>query len=235
MQIVFFLVAIFSLCMLIPFTQGGLAHIEKAKKQMPEGYEWPEISDLKVTAVSGVIFTILEYGLKELFTPMYSGICKEQTNLKLKEIKMQKMGHNTYKGIYFIGASVWGYMVLKDVWCMPWFLGGSGDFDKGMDGFPFVSPRAPGLKEYLQVTMGFHVSGCVTHFLVLKRQNDFVEMGLHHITAMYLFGGIYLLNAWEPGAVVAFLHDLADVTTSVIKVFSDTRFQDFAGFYFVTQ
>lgn len=70
--------------------------------------------------------------------------------------------------------------------------------------------------------MGYHVGGLFTHFIG-ARHNDFLEMGLHHIVALYLFGGCYMYNLWEVGATIAFLHDLADITTSSTKVWSETN------------
>ena len=79
------------------------------------------------------------------------------------------------------------------------------------------------MREYYLITSGYHCAGVLTHFL-RTRKNDFIEMGLHHIIALYLFGGGYMLNAWEAGAVIAFLHDIADIFTSLIKVMAETKY-----------
>lgn len=81
--------------------------------------------------------------------------------------------------------------------------------------------------------MGYHLGGLVVHFVTSKK-NDFVEMGLHHIVAIYLFGGCYLFNAWEIGGVIALLHDIADVTTGIVKCLIETRFSSAAAVFFVT-
>ena len=70
--------------------------------------------------------------------------------------------------------------------------------------------------------MGYHVGGLYTHFFGTRR-NDFIEMALHHIVAIYLFGGCYLFNAWEVGGTIAFLHDIADITTSLVKTLVETK------------
>ena len=59
------------------------------------------------------------------------------------------------------------------------------------------------MKEYILVTTGFHFSGFVMHCVETKK-NDFVEMGMHHLLTIYLMVGMYLFNAWEIGAVIAF-------------------------------
>lgn len=81
--------------------------------------------------------------------------------------------------------------------------------------------------------MGYHMGRLLIHFFGSHRKNDFVEMGLHHIVSIYLFGGCYLFNAWETGAVIAFLHDIADVLTGVVKFLSESVFKTTAGVVFV--
>ena len=66
------------------------------------------------------------------------------------------------------------------------------------------------MKELLLVTSGYHVGSLLTHFFGSKN-NDFIEMGLHHICALYLYGGCYIVNGWELGQTIAFLHDIADI------------------------
>jgi hypothetical protein len=81
--------------------------------------------------------------------------------------------------------------------------------------------------------MGYHVGGLLSHF-VTTRKNDFVEMGFHHIVALYLFGGCYLFNAWNCGSVIALLHDIADITTSITKTLTETNSKNLLGLVFVT-
>jgi len=80
--------------------------------------------------------------------------------------------------------------------------------------------------------MGYHVGGLITHFFG-DRKNDFVEMGLHHIVALYLFGGCILCNIWEIGSTIAFLHDIADITTNIVKCLSESKDKTFIGGVFV--
>ena len=59
-------------------------------------------------------------------------------------------------------------------------------------------------------------------------------MSLHHIVSIYLFGGCYLTNALECGMVVAFLHDIADITTNVVKFFSESIYPNICAVFFAT-
>ena len=48
-------------------------------------------------------------------------------------------------------------------------------------------------------------------------------MGLHHICALYLYGGCYIVNGWELGATIAFLHDIADIFGNLTRVVSESK------------
>ena len=104
---------------------------------------------------------------------------------------------------------------------MPPCLGGKGDYKLA---FPtmFFHDHAPQLGDYFLITSGYHIASLITHF-VTSRKNDFVEMGLHHIVALYLFGGCYICGFWECGGVAAVLHDSADIMTNWTKFFSETK------------
>lgn len=59
-------------------------------------------------------------------------------------------------------------------------------------------------------------------------------MAFHHIVALYLFGGLYLMNLWEGGSVFALLHDIADVGVWLVKFWGETNYGNVAGACFVT-
>ena len=82
------------------------------------------------------------------------------------------------------------------------------------------------LGNYFLVTSGYHIASLITHFFG-SHKNDFIEMGLHHIVALYLFGGVYTSNIFESGSVVAVLHDVADILTNWCKFWSETTFSNF--------
>ena len=97
--------------------------------------------------------------------------------------------------------------------------------------FPYPK-HAPYLKEYLLITMGYHTGGLITHFFH-DRKNDFVEIALHHIVTIYLFGGCFLCNVWEIGSVIAFLHDIADITTNIVKCLAESSFKTCTAIVFI--
>lgn len=180
-----------------------------------------------MTVVAAVFFYCFEhYVFKPCFTPIAKILCKEQEDMDIHNLRVEKMVNSFHKVIYFSFAATWGYITLKDSPCLPWSLGGSGDYAICITNkyFPFAERSNNNLAEYILVTSGFHLSNFASHFSSTKK-NDFIEMGLHHIVAMSLFGGLYFFNAWEPGAVIAFLHDIADVPIALSRGLGETRFK----------
>lgn len=90
--------------------------------------------------------------------------------------------------------------------------------------FPYTE-HDPRIKDYLLIVMGYNIGTFLTHCCG-SRKNDFVEMGFHHLVAVYLFGGCYLFNAWEVGAVIAYLHDTADISANLVKSVAETNFKN---------
>ena len=50
-------------------------------------------------------------------------------------------------------------------------------------------------------------------------------MGLHHLVTMYLFGGSYMLNMWEEGCVLSWLHDFSDIPINIARTISNTTYK----------
>ena len=58
-------------------------------------------------------------------------------------------------------------------------------------------------------------------------------MMLHHTVAIYLYGGSYMFNVWETGAVIAYIHDFSDITVSLVKIVAESKFTNIVGPIFV--
>lgn len=230
MQLIFGILALLTLAGLVPFTMSGYWFIVERTAEAPEGYEFPSIKDMQMTLIASVAFAILEIATRRAAYHLFEPYCKVQDNIKERQLRSGKAAFCIYKTLYFIWATSWGYWVLKDQVYMSVYLGGSGHPNQGWKDFPYPKHTYQ-LKEYLLITMGYHVGGLFTHFMG-ERHNDFLEMGLHHIVAIYLFGGCYLYNLWEVGSTIAFLHDIADITTNITKTLTETNDKTFIGFEF---
>jgi hypothetical protein len=91
------------------------------------------------------------------------------------------------------------------------------------EGAPYIN-HAPYMKEYYLLVTGYHLSQLIIHFMQTHK-NDFIEMALHHMATIYLLLGSYLFNAWECGAIIAFLHDFSDFHGHMSKLLSQLRFE----------
>ena len=80
------------------------------------------------------------------------------------------------------------------------------------------------LKEYYFIEISFHLSSLVQH-LINSHENDFIEMVFHHMVTLYLMFGSYMMNVWECGAVISFLHDACDVAVFITKTLSQTDYE----------
>ena len=78
------------------------------------------------------------------------------------------------------------------------------------------------MMDYSFYTFGYHVSSLFLHVFVSKRLNDYEEMLVHHLTTCFLYLGYFFGNFQVIGVLIAFLHDLADIPTALIKLFGST-------------
>ena len=139
-------VFIFFCCMtlagLVPFTYYGYTYTEKMKKQKPEGYHWPGFQDMTVTAISSIVFAILKISCQKIFYNFFYPLCKVQggndpDKLKEQDRRVKKMSQSFYLMLYFLFATSWGFIVLKDNYWFPKELGGVGSYSDTFKEFPY--------------------------------------------------------------------------------------------------
>jgi hypothetical protein len=111
---------------------------------------------------------------------------------------------------YFSTITAVGYYIMKDEkWLSP-ALGGSGAIVESF--YTLDIPPTATVKYYTLVQLGYHFHSLVYMLLLTPIRNDFLEMMVHHVATIFLIGCSYLSNYWAPGALVAFVHDIGDVT-----------------------
>lgn len=109
-----------------------------------------------------------------------------------------------------------GYYVLRDEPWLPRVLGGSGDVSRA-----FLTMReAPSdkLKLYYMIQTGYHLQSLLYMVLLSPIRNDFIEMLLHHLVTLLLIVGSYMGNYTALGALIAFTHDIGDVSGCTLAV-----------------
>ena len=60
-------------------------------------------------------------------------------------------------------------------------------------------------------------------------------MTLHEVLTIYLYGGCYLVQLWEIGAIISLLHGVSDILIMVSKVLSESVLSNWAAVTFVVE
>lgn len=96
---------------------------------------------------------------------------------------------------------------------MPWYLGGQNPLGsyRNLELNTVFTTYPREILEYSLYTYGYHFSDIVQHVFVDERGGDFEEMLLHHIAANCLYFCYIFGNVVPIGAVIAYLHDIADI------------------------
>jgi hypothetical protein len=78
----------------------------------------------------------------------------------------------------------------------------------------------PGIHCYVFFTYGYHIADFLRHVRIPidDRDNDWREMFLHHIAAVALYPGFIFSNIMGLGVVLAWLHDIADITVCICRI-----------------
>ena len=86
-------------------------------------------------------------------------------------------------------------------------------------------------KYYYLISMGFHTSQLLSQLAFEDwSRSDFLEMNLHHVVTVYLFGFSYIGN-FMIGGPVTFLHNWGDVAISWTRMWIETRYHSTLGMY----
>ena len=197
----------------------GLAH-------KPADYVFPRYADMWKTLVGAAVCFVLKELVVFVGYNYAASIAKEQTDPTLKHKYAMKACHKIFTTSYFIVSAFWGWSVLKDTPYLPWYLGGPADGNyKNMTLSSIYTEYSPELLDYSLYTFGYHLGDCLQHVLLDERMNDFEEMLLHHIAAASLYFCYIFGNAIPIGAVIAYLHDLADIPGNLCKALNSTIYQ----------
>lgn len=191
----------------------------KAHHKEPD-YGWPAYSDFYITFVAGLISMAVNKVFNAVTWNFFYAYCKEKKDEEVRLAKTKKACNSFYKVCYFTFATSWGYYILKDEPYLPPELLGHGDIEKVNETYP-TPPWPAGFRLYYLGTMGYHVHQLLSHALEDVR-NDFVEMFLHHIVTLLLYGFSYLTMMTAGGAMIMYLHDWADIFAGVVRCFTET-------------
>ena len=111
-------------------------------------------------------------------------------------------------------------MILKDTEIYPSLLGGPDTTGEVIWKHTPWIPQLPNIFMYSLIAMGYHLEETVDHIFIEERSNDFLEMLLHHIATLTLYGGMLTNNALRIGVLIGWVHCIADVPISLSQLMS---------------
>lgn len=182
--------------------------------------------------IATVFFMIMEKVFDKVFYSIYYPICKEKNDEEMRVTRTKKGVKNIFKFTYYLSAAIFGYIVLKDNYVLPPMLGGKGSFYNQFKDWPYFE-HPPMYMYYYTGTMGFHMATLLNQLIFEDRtKSDYVEMTLHHLVTIYLYGFSYMSNTLI-GAPVAFLHNWADVFVSFTRIWSESVYSRMTAYFFI--
>eukprot|EP01102_Stenamoeba_stenopodia_P022698 TRINITY_DN9552_c0_g1_i1.p1 TRINITY_DN9552_c0_g1~~TRINITY_DN9552_c0_g1_i1.p1 ORF type:complete len:373 (+),score=68.41 TRINITY_DN9552_c0_g1_i1:136-1254(+) len=187
-------------------------------------YDYPRFSDLWITFVGIIILSGLRiYLTKTLFARLGEALVNPKYKGEERAERVSRWATVFFKFNFFVIFSYLGYLFLRGKeWVPPSLFGAeNGSIENCFTGYPF-GEQVPWLREYYLVSLAYHGHSLLFHLLT-KRRNDFLEMLLHHVMAVALILFSYFINYGKGGALVIFVHDIADVPGYAVKSATDTK------------
>jgi hypothetical protein len=219
-QLCFFIFIIFNFILILPFTYLSGVYTTKINRLAPNGYEMPASSDFKTCLPLAAGYTVAIQIVAAPLERIFSGCAKNADNPAEKAQRMRKSADYLAKAIYKIISVSFGYWILMETNYFPSYFGGKGDYSRIWEGTPYPK-HVPYLKEYYISCTAYHV-GQLFNTVIGTKSTDFAEMMLHHSVTIYLLFGSYVMNIWECGIIISFLHDFSDITAHLAKMMSHT-------------
>ena len=207
-------------------------------------YPWPKISDLfpSLFYLPIIIFYKLsiEYLSKGFVEYCLSRKYKQKGKEQLANSYRHKLARHIYKISFYVASTIFGYYILKDLPYFPKCMGGKGYMSQMFEaGFPksYFHEKPPLFNFYYNINLSYFY--CDFLFLLInEKQNDFINMFLHHICTIILIIFSFITNYSNIGSLVIFCHMESDILGHLIRfvVHTDLHifFHGLAGFSFIT-
>lgn len=184
---------------------------------MTTDYPWFHWSEFWKCIVFGAI---LEFCKRKAMTTVYPFLdryVKDKHDPKARKKRSDKASKYVWMTFYYSAMSIYGYIVLKDSAWLPDYMGGKGSWEGMWKGMPYIEP-CKGATTYAMLQLGYHGSDFLFHILKDERENDFMEMTLHHASTFLLISSMTMSNFLPIGCVIAFLHDVSDIFVATLKL-----------------
>ena len=207
-------------------------------------YRWPKLFDLfPVVYLLPMVICFklfIENISKNLIERCLSKKYKQPHLKELANKYRRKLARHLYKITFYTGITIFGYYVLKDLPYFPKSMGGKGYMSAMfLPGFPnsYFHQKPPLFDFYYNLNLAYFV--CDFIFLLLdERQNDFINMFLHHICTISLIVFSFITNYSNIGCLVVFCHMESDILGHAIRFVVQTDlhiyFIGFVGISFLS-
>lgn len=194
-------------------------------------YQWPKLSELIpsifILPLIMAYKTIIEYLSKpfsELCLAKKYKEAKTEKMKKLANIYRHKLPRHIYKITFYVGITIYGYYILKNLPYFPKSMLGNGYMPKMfLKGFPdsYFHERTPLFILYYNISLAYFVNDFIFLF-IMERQSDFIKMLLHHTCTISLIIFSYVTNYSNIGSLVIFCHMESDILLHVTRFLLQT-------------
>lgn len=240
----FWLICILVSIVLITISSFFINDFNNNIKKYNLNYRWPQLFDLfPVVYLLPMVICFklfIENISKNLIERCLSKKYKQPHLKELANKYRRKLARHLYKITFYTGITIFGYYVLKDLPYFPKSMGGKGYMSAMfLPGFPnsYFHQKPPLFDFYYNLNLAYFV--CDFIFLLLdERQNDFINMFLHHICTISLIVFSFITNYSNIGCLVVFCHMESDILGHAIRFVVQTDlhiyFIGFVGISFLS-
>ena len=134
-------------------------------------------------------------------------------------VKVRKAGDYTYRFVYFTFNLIVGFIIChKEKW-FGTSIGGTGHFKHWFEDLP-AWPKPLNFDLLYCFSIGYFVEDSI-EMLLRKKERDFAEMMLHHVTTISLIYFSHIINTGQIGYLILWIHLWADIFLYAARAFGD--------------
>lgn len=224
-------------CFGIYFLSRESLLLNKTLTELNPSYNFPKTSDFLLCAPLLILFIglklVLETAFRHITPKILAKKYKNTTNEKMLmqgEIYRKKLAAHMFKGLYYISITIFGYFVLRQLNYCPKSLLGNGYLpNMFLPGYPqsFYHVKPKLFDIYYLICLSFSLSDLIWLLFIYERQNDFINMLLHHLCTVSLIAFSYITNFSNVGSIVLFFHNESDILVHVTRLLIQTDCPEF--------
>lgn len=201
-------------------------------QELNPSYNFPKVSDFLMCAPIFIVLTglklVLETAFRHITPKILAKKYKNTTDEKMLiqgEIYRKKLAMHMFKGLFYFSSTVFGHYVLGQLSYFPKSLFGKGYMsDMFLSGYPqsfyFEKPKLFDL--YYMICLNYTLTDLLWLLFIYERQNDFINMLLHHLCTVSLIVFSYLTNYSNLGSIVLYLHNASDIFVHLTRLLIQT-------------